>query len=308
MVCRINLFLFFAPRAARVSKAVLIYIPRLASPAKKKGTVGWAFVLRSRIFLYTRQRPISSVFLLHCSYFTMSPNDNVGRIHKHALLVSSRWTLMMIIPRQQHWLWKPSILCFFVMSLISVSSRFYIRIRIQREFGLDDAILLFGTGCLIAAMVLLFKFANQLYESEAPVYSPNPQIGPNFMEDVSYFRITSAVALVLTWCSLVAVKFCYLALFKKLVDRIRPMVIYWWVVVIFNAAVSVYGVTVYMVSCPYFHSLKMGKNLFYPKPLLRQDTGHWESYSTVQRRFWDYQNGGLFRVADGARCRGRFDE
>ena len=113
-------------------------------------------------------------------------------------------------------------------------------------------------------MVLLYKLVNQLYEVEAPLYSPSPQIGPNYMEDLFHFKITSTIALVLTWCSLVAVKFCYLALFKKLVDRIRPMIIYWWTVMVFNAAVSAYGVTVYMVACPYYHSFKAGKHHSYP--------------------------------------------
>ena len=117
-----------------------------------------------------------------------------------------------------------------------------------------------GTGCLITGMVLLDKLVNQLYEVEALMFSPNPQIGPSFVQDALYFKITSTVALVMTWCSLMAFKFCYLALFKKLVDRIRPMVIYWWIVTVFNAAVSAYGLTVYIVACPYFHSLKIGKH------------------------------------------------
>ena len=148
-----------------------------------------------------------------------------------------------------------------MIALISVSARLYIRIRIQKQVGLDDAILLFGTGCFIAGMVVLFQFVNQLYEVEAPLFLPDARIGPDFLEDAFYYQKMSAAALILTWFSLVSVKFCFLVLFKKLVERIRPMVIYWWIVTIFNAAVSAYGVSVYIAACPYFNSLKTSKHL-----------------------------------------------
>jgi hypothetical protein len=147
--------------------------------------------------------------------------------------------------------------------VISVSARLYIRIRIQKQVGLDDGILLVGTGCFIAGIVLLFLFINQLFEIEAPAFLPDAPIGLNFLEDAFYYQKMSAAALILTWCSLVSVKFCFLCLFKKLVERIRPMVVYWWIATIFNAAVSAYGVTVYIAACPYFNSVRIGKCLPY---------------------------------------------
>ena len=150
-----------------------------------------------------------------------------------------------------------------MISVISVSARLYIRIRIQKQVGLDDGILLVGTGCFIAGIVLLFLFINQLFEIEAPAFLPDAPIGLNFLEDAFYYQKMSAAALILTWCSLVSVKFCFLCLFKKLVERIRPMVVYWWIATIFNAAVSAYGVTVYIAACPYFNSVRIGKCLPY---------------------------------------------
>lgn len=107
---------------------------------------------------------------------------------------------------------------------------------------------------------------NQLFEVEAPFFLPDATIGPNFLEDTFYYQKMSAAALVLTWCSLVSAKFCFLCLFRKLVERIRPMVIYWWIATIFNTAVSAYGVTVYIAACPYFNTLRIGKCLPYAGP------------------------------------------
>ena len=45
------------------------------------------------------------------------------------------------------------------------------------------------------------------------------------------------------------VKFAFLALFWRLIDRIPPLIKYWRVVVAFNLAVTGYGVSVYLVPC-----------------------------------------------------------
>lgn len=150
---------------------------------------------------------------------------------------------------------------FFIICLLSVFARFYIRLRIQRQIGIDDAFLLFGTGCLIAAVGLLFNYVNKMYMVEAFIIGvPNVELGPNFVEDAFWFQKVIAVALILTWCSLVAVKFGFLFIFKKLVNRLRPLLIFWWVTVIFNAAVSAYGASVYIAACPHFYSFKSCKS------------------------------------------------
>ncbi|KAL8994874.1 MAG: hypothetical protein Q9169_005272 [Polycauliona sp. 2 TL-2023] len=49
------------------------------------------------------------------------------------------------------------------------------------------------------------------------------------------------------------VKFSFLFLFRSLVQRIRALTIYWWIVTGFNVAVLGYGLSVYYVACPYAH-------------------------------------------------------
>lgn len=127
----------------------------------------------------------------------------------------------------------------------------------QKQFGLDDAFLLLGTGCLIAAVVMLFYYVDDMYMAEAFVLGlPNMELTPTFIQDSLWFHKMILVALTLTWCSLMAVKLCYLTLFKKLVDRIKPMLVYWWFVTVFNVAVAAYGAAVYWVACPEIKSCK----------------------------------------------------
>lgn len=59
---------------------------------------------------------------------------------------------------------------------------------------------------------------------------------------------------------MMAVKFSFLALFKRLIDQIYCLKVYWWVVVAFNLAVTAYGAAAYIIPCPEFRSRKMGRD------------------------------------------------
>ncbi|KAL8860684.1 MAG: hypothetical protein Q9178_003037 [Gyalolechia marmorata] len=174
----------------------------------------------------------------------MSVYDDAGRIHKRAFLLT---------------LWsKVSNLVLFSLCMVSACARYYIRIYVQKQFTSDDGILLFGLMCLIAAISVLLNFIDQMYvvgtsESGNLVHVSLPS---NFIEQAYFFQKMVTVSLVLTWCSIVAVKFSYLFLFKRLVKGLPQMVTYWWIAAIYNAMISLYGGIVYGVACPNYYSLK----------------------------------------------------
>ena len=102
-------------------------------------------------------------------------------------------------------------------------------------------------------MVLLFVFVDDLFLVEALEGNTIPADLPvDFLQRVFDFERLAVGALVLTWCAIISVKFSYLFLFRKLVDRIRPMVIYWWVAVVFNALISIYGIVIYAAIRPWY--------------------------------------------------------
>lgn len=163
---------------------------------------------------------------------------------------------LRIIPFAYRWL-KVSNLVLFGICLISSCARFYIRIGVQKSFSIDDGVLLFGVGCLIAAMAMLFIFIDKLYlAGAAEADTPGIGLPSDFIEETFDLQKLVVVALILTWCSIASVKFSYLFLFKKLIDRLPPMIIYWWFVAAFNAIISAYGATVYIAACPDFYSFK----------------------------------------------------
>jgi hypothetical protein len=146
----------------------------------------------------------------------------------------------------------------FVVCLIATTARFYVRIRVQQQLSVDDGILLLGVLCLISAMALLFTIIDKLYvigaiENGVPV----DQLPSNFIEQAYDGQKFLDVAMILCWCSIVSVKYSYLFLFKRLIDRVPPMVVFWWFAAVFNGLVSAYGVAMYILTCPTFYNLNV---------------------------------------------------
>ena len=154
----------------------------------------------------------------------------------------------------------------FALCIISVCARYYIRLAVQKEFGLDDAFLAFGTACLVAAMVVLHISMDDMYLTEAMIYPPTRfAFQPQDSNRVFDFRKLVTANLTLTWVALMAVKCSFLALFRRLIDRIPPLIKYWRFVVAFNLAVTAYGAFVYVIACPHFGGTRDSKSWLSPK-------------------------------------------
>ena len=120
----------------------------------------------------------------------------------------------------------------------------------------------FGTACIIASIVTLYAAMDDIYLTEAMTYAPSlVAITPDNLNRVFQFRKLATASLTLSWVAMMAVKFSFLALFKRLIDRMPRLIRYWWIVVIFNLAVTGYGASVYVIACPHFSGSKVGKEL-----------------------------------------------
>ncbi|KAL8962257.1 MAG: hypothetical protein Q9193_001310 [Seirophora villosa] len=113
---------------------------------------------------------------------------------------------------------------------------------------------------MITAMAVLYINMDNMYLTEALTYSPALfATGPPDLNRVFEFRKLVTASLILTWVAMMAVKFSFLALFKRLIDRMPGLLRYWWFVVAFNLAVTGYGASVYVVACPHFSGPKVSK-------------------------------------------------
>lgn len=147
----------------------------------------------------------------------------------------------------------------FALCLLSAASRFYVRLQIQKQFLIDDAFFVVALCCVICSIIILYSVTiDNLYLVQAiAVNLPNAEIPPDFLQQSYNWQKWMLICLVLAWCAIMAVKFCFLFLFWKLIDHIQPLVIYWRAVTAFNVIVLGYGVSVYFLSCPYFADPRM---------------------------------------------------
>ncbi|KAF2190001.1 hypothetical protein K469DRAFT_722941 [Zopfia rhizophila CBS 207.26] len=162
----------------------------------------------------------------------MKPDDLAGRINRQAFMVSTS-TLFAIV-------------------LISLILRFLVRIRVQKQFAIDDGFLILGMCCFITAMATMYTTTmDRMYmlvalQTHAPGVIP-PQ---DWLQESYEFHKWVTVVLILAWCAIAAVKFSILFFFKKLIDRFQSLNVFWCITVVFNTGALGYGISVYYV-CPY---------------------------------------------------------
>ncbi|KAI4184917.1 MAG: hypothetical protein LQ346_006018 [Caloplaca aetnensis] len=148
---------------------------------------------------------------------------------------------------------------------LSVTLRFYIRVRLQRDFSIDDAFLIVAFGCLICAMVVLYTATlNNLYLvhdlSTALPFAmsmgfpiEDMPADSAFLQPVYEYLKWITVNQTLAGCSVFAVKFSFLFLFRKLIDRLPRLITYWWFALAFNIAAFGYCFSTNFLNCPYYN-------------------------------------------------------
>lgn len=115
------------------------------------------------------------------------------------------------------------------------SIRLLLQMKIHRRLYVDDYFLIFACVCLTAATILCCASIGHLYFSQDLDFNPthiyyllaeHVDIASAIDAYIRLFQIYPS----LQWATIFGVKCAYLAFFRRLIDRIRPLVIYWRVV------------------------------------------------------------------------------
>ena len=131
----------------------------------------------------------------------------------------------------------------------------------QKQFSIDDGLVVFGVLLLIAAMGMLYFFIDTMFTSEALLLrEEGVELNVDSIQDAFDYQKWAAVTLITTWLIINTVKLSFLSLFRKLVDRMRPMVIYWWFVLVYTIIVGLYGIASYIAPCLTFYNLEACKH------------------------------------------------
>jgi hypothetical protein len=140
--------------------------------------------------------------------------------------------------------------------VLAIIAKIGIHYHQRKKLGMDDTFLAIAFAALIASVVII---QNQCFDSMYISYAVTHglMIPPPQMIEIGYhFQMWVTVALMCGWTTICAVKFSFLFFFRRLIDRIKSLYIYWWIVFIINLAVFGYGISIYYIGCPWFYQLR----------------------------------------------------
>ncbi|MCJ1466437.1 hypothetical protein MMC07_005056 [Pseudocyphellaria aurata] len=156
------------------------------------------------------------------------------------------------------------------LAILAAVTRLILQVKIYRRLQVDDLFVIFACICLTASTVLAYAKASILYWDQELHLNPS-RVYHLTEEHVDiagplnrYLRLFYSYTALL-WAAIFAVKFGYLAFFRRLVDRVRPLIIYWRVIIglsivsLFWCVISVYvacekwGIDATCLQPVYFH-------------------------------------------------------
>jgi len=119
--------------------------------------------------------------------------------------------------------------------MIAATTRFILQIKIYRRLHVGDYFFLLACSCVTTGTVLGYINVGNLYWSENLSLNPTRLIPllasqNDFVNRVNTYKRLSYTYPALLWTAIFAVKFAYLIFFRQLVSRLRPLIIYWRVV------------------------------------------------------------------------------
>jgi hypothetical protein len=134
-----------------------------------------------------------------------------------------------------------------------------IRFRVQKlSFFFDYGFLIAAFSYLLVGLIVMHLevldrmcFITALQSRVEGVIPP-----PDWIQMSFQFHKWVTVCNMLAWCAVMSVKFSFMFFFKKLIDRLPSLNIYWWFLVVYSTACWGYGISVYYIGCPYYFDLR----------------------------------------------------
>ncbi|KAI9720462.1 MAG: hypothetical protein M1812_002968 [Candelaria pacifica] len=125
---------------------------------------------------------------------------------------------------------------FFGLAITTAIIRLILQMRFHRRLYPDDYLLIFACVSLTASTALGYVKVDVLYWSQELHY--NPQLLPYYIKEnvdiaahINTYIKLKYTCPTLLWTTIFAIKFAYLAFFRRLTEQVRPLIVYWRVVV-----------------------------------------------------------------------------
>lgn len=139
----------------------------------------------------------------------------------------------------------------FGVAILAAVTRTAIRIHLKQRLQIDDGFLFLACVCLIATTILLYKMVTDIYFFQSLSSDPSAVAIPmDIVSRIDWFQKSDSAYLFVTWTAIFAVKFSFLAFFRRLIDRLGSIIIYWKVVIGFTASAFAFCVCDGFIACP----------------------------------------------------------
>ena len=144
---------------------------------------------------------------------------------------------------------------FYGISFLATTGRVIIRLWLYKRLRLDDYLLFLASFFLTGATGILYYGIPTIYFGAKLTFDPAAVLGAGINETeilhlANMITTISWTYLALSWVAIFLVKYGFLSLFKRLVDRIPPMYRFWKGVLVFTSLVFALSVCDGFMACP----------------------------------------------------------
>ena len=139
--------------------------------------------------------------------------------------------------------------------MIATFVRITLRLRLEKQLGVDDYFLLSSCVLLIASTGLLYWGIRAIFFTAELKLNPAAILASGLSEadmlrEIVFFQKVSWAHTTLSWACIFAVKFGFFSFFRHLVDRITFMFAFWKGGVIFTGLVCAFCISDNFIACP----------------------------------------------------------
>lgn len=125
-----------------------------------------------------------------------------------------------------------------------------VRFLAQRSLQLDDFFLIFACICLTGAIAIVQWGISVIYQmAQLSLEPPKPDSPTDLFRLIGRYQKIIFAFVTLSWAAIFAAKFSYLFFFRHLIHRIRPLVIYWRVVITFTIMAAILSMLQNFIAC-----------------------------------------------------------
>ncbi|KAL9133428.1 MAG: hypothetical protein Q9175_005391 [Cornicularia normoerica] len=157
-------------------------------------------------------------------------------------------------PRIQENAFMGAIFFLLALAIIVAVVRIMLRIHQSQRFDVDDGFLALAVVTLCASAGVLHAAKNLIYVQVRLSLGLITAKTPALLNELLYYHKLEEAASVLLWISIFAVKFAFLFFFRSLIQRVRPLEVWWFVVVGVMVLAACTCIPLGFMVCPDFSS------------------------------------------------------